>query len=120
MIDRNGSIVVAPRYRSVSHYCGGLACVATGEQYGYIDNEGHQVIPPFFDDARAFSEGLAAVKLNGRWGYIDRSGTSAIPVHFNCEGLMAGPFRDGLARVAETVSWDISIGLENCDSATIR
>jgi WG containing repeat len=94
-----GEILIKPKYRSISHFSGGLACVYTGELYGYIDRSGNQIIPPFFEDARNFSEGLAAVKMNGAWGYIHPDASTAIPMRFICERGMAGPFREGRARV---------------------
>ena len=100
VISSTGEIIVQPRYRSVSHFSGGLSCVCDGEFYGYIDRDGNQVIPPFFEDARAFSEGLAAVKLNGAWGYIYPDGSTAIPIRYVCKRGMAGPFRERLARIA--------------------
>jgi hypothetical protein len=105
VISVTGELIVNPRYRHVSHFSGGLACVQVGELYGYIDRNGNQVIPPFFQDARAFSEGLAAVKLNGAWGYINPDASTAIVMRFICERGMAGPFRQGLARVARNGRW---------------
>ena len=49
IISLSGEIVLHPRYRSISHFSGGLACVYTGELYGYINQEGREVIPPFFE-----------------------------------------------------------------------
>jgi WG containing repeat len=100
-----GEILIKPRYRSISHFSGGLACVYTGELYGYIDRSGNQVIPPFFEDARSFSEGVAAVKINGAWGYIHPDASTAIPMRFICDRGMAGPFREGRARVARKGRW---------------
>jgi len=100
-----GETLIKPRYRSISHFSGGLACVYTGELYGYIDRSGNQIIPPFFEDARSFSEGLAAVKMNGAWGYIHPDASTAIPMRFICERGMAGFFREGRARVARNARW---------------
>jgi len=106
VIDRYGKVVLPPRYRSISHFSGGLACVSNDEHlYGFINREGYQVIPPFFEDARAFSEGLAAVKMNGKWGYISASGSAVIECRFECGRGAAGSFREGLARVAWDGRW---------------
>ncbi|HEY3707457.1 MAG TPA: WG repeat-containing protein, partial [Terracidiphilus sp.] len=105
LISATGEVVVRPRYRSISHFSGGLACIYDGTLYGYIDRDGNLVIPPFFEDARAFSEGVAAVKLNGAWGYINPDASTAIPMRFFCERGMAGPFRQGRARVARNGKW---------------
>jgi len=108
VMNNTGQLLVPPRYRSISYYGGGLACVGLGERYGYIDNFGTEVIPPSFEDARAFSEGLAAVRIAGKWGYLAPDGSTAIANQFICRSAMAGPFRDGLARVAKSGSGGIS------------
>jgi hypothetical protein len=105
VISSTGEIIVNPRYKSISHFSDGLACVCDGKLYGFIDLDGNQAIPPFFEDARAFSEGVAAVKLNGAWGYIYPDASTAIPIRYVCERGMAGPFREGLARVARNGRW---------------
>jgi hypothetical protein len=71
-----------------------------GERYGYLDNFGTEVIFPTFEDARAFSEGLAAIKFANKCGYTAPTGSAVIANQFICQRGMAGPFRDGLARVA--------------------
>jgi len=113
LISATGEIIVKPRYSSISSFDGGLACVYDGELYGYIDRDGNQVIPPFFEDARGFSEGVAAVKLNGAWGYIHPDASTAIPMRFFCGRAMAGPFRQGRARVARDGNGDTSIGMQS-------
>jgi hypothetical protein len=105
VISSAGEVIVKPRYRSISHFNGGLACVFDGQLYGFIDQSGNQVIPPFFEDARGFSEGVAAVKVNGAWGYIYPDASTAIPIRYICQRGMAGPFREGLARVARNGRW---------------
>ena len=105
VISSAGEVIVKPRYRSISHFNGGLACVFDGQLYGFIDLNGNQVIPPFFEDARGFSEGVAAVKVNGAWGYIYPDASTAIPIRYICQRGMAGPFREGLARVAQNGRW---------------
>ena len=45
------------------------------------------------------------MKLNGAWGYINPDASTAIPMRFICERGMAGPFREGLARVARNGKW---------------
>lgn len=45
------------------------------------------------------------MKLNGAWGYIHADASTAIPMRFFCERGMAGPFREGRARVARNGKW---------------
>lgn len=111
VVDTVGKVVLPPRWGTISHFSGGLACVRDRDTsqnnalYGFIDRSGYPVIPPFFEDARGFSEGFAAVKMNGKWGYITPNGSTAISMEFVCQRGMAGPFRQGRARVAKDGKW---------------
>ena len=101
-IDRNGSLVIHPKFTVVRDFSQGLAqatMAGTGEKFGFINKKGDWVIPPQFVKATDFSEDLAAVKPGGergdKWGYIDRNGTMVIPPRFE----EAFQFTEGLAKV---------------------
>jgi hypothetical protein len=119
--DREGRLVIFPRYEGASDFSEGLAPVEAGGKWGYVDRSGKFVIEPRFDEAASFSEGLAAVcfyegkpaetpraqplgeeefewLLKGpkkRCGYVDRAGASAIAPQFG----EADTFSEGLAAV---------------------
>ena len=46
VLARGGSIVVPPKYSSVSDFSEGTAFVSDGNHYGYINLRGEEVIPP--------------------------------------------------------------------------
>lgn len=120
--DREGRLVIFPRFEGASDFSEGLAPVEAGGKWGYVDREGRFVIEPRFDEAASFSEGLAAVCLyegkpaetprnqplseeefewfflkgpKKKCGYVDRAGASAIAPQFG----EADTFSEGLAAV---------------------
>jgi hypothetical protein len=70
-VDKNGSLLIKPKYEDATSFSCGLAAVKQGGLWGYIDLEGHTVIDFVFEDANRFSDnGMAPVKINGKWKYI--------------------------------------------------
>ena len=60
-INKEGEIVVPPgRYRRITRFQDGLACV----DGGFIDNKGNEIIPPgiFYNQDCSFSEGMLWIK----------------------------------------------------------
>ena len=57
--DRNGHLVVEPKYDQAGEFSEGLAAVTIDGKVGYIDTKGKLVISPQFAYAGDFSEGLA-------------------------------------------------------------
>jgi hypothetical protein len=129
-IDKTGNMVIDPIYVSASSFSEGLAEVAPQwsrrgieAPVGYIDRTGKMVIPPKFWDLPPvdwnhsdrqretipfhgdFSEGLAGLILykdklgRDHRGYIDRRGNVVLEL---ANAVALGPFREGLAAVAET------------------
>lgn len=102
-IDRQGKMVVEPKYFNAGGFHDGLAPVALGRVWGYIDATGKIVIEPKFNDAQSFSEGLAAVQVEpdantiiaDPSGYIDKTGKMVIAAKFQ----KPSPFADGVAWV---------------------
>ena len=78
-VDRNGQIVIAPRYDYIQGFSEGLAAVEIDGEYGYIDHLGRMAIEPQFAHAEPFKNGLAKI-MNGKgvWpqneGYINKNG----------------------------------------------
>lgn len=99
-MDRQGRVVIEPRFDDAEVFSEGLAWVKQDGKFGYIDHSGKVVIRSRFREARSFSEGFAAVSIDGeggqvRWGFIDRSGEFAIAPRF----IFAEPISEGLALV---------------------
>src|SRR5207249_1477743 len=77
-IDKQGMLVISPRFDRASMFAEGLAAVE-------IDRTGDRSAVCQTDDASCV----------GKWGYIDKRGTLVIAAQFDA----AEGFREGLARV---------------------
>ncbi|MBC9034319.1 WG repeat-containing protein [Sphingomonas sp. JC676] len=105
MIDRNGRIVVEPRYDIIRPFRGAsLTGVSRAGRFGAIDRTGKEVIPLRFGGIGAFAvNGLAPATISGgynynssgRWGYVDRTGRFVIPERFSYAGNFTGDRADG-------------------------
>lgn len=73
-LDKNGVVVIKPRFQFVKNFSEGLTPAEFNRKYGYIDPSGNFVIKPQFDNAESFSNGLAMVWVDGKRGYIDKAG----------------------------------------------
>lgn len=102
-IDRNGEVVIEPRFEMVQDFGEGLAGARfkTNDRWGFIDRDGRRVISPQYEGAGRFSEGLCAVQEDGLWGYIDREGEWVIAPTFE----EARQFLEGVAPVREGDRW---------------
>ena len=99
--NRDGRLVIPPRYEDAKPFSEGLAPVKEKGRYGYIDPDGQCVIYPEFVQARPFQQGLAAVILTQSWGFIDRAGRFLVnPLYDDC-----GDFSSGLAAVCWRGRW---------------
>lgn len=82
--DKDGRIVVEPRYDYATDFSEGLARVFIGKtsdcsedfsgKWGFIDKDGNVVIKIQYDFLENFSKGLAFVWIGDRMGFIDKTG----------------------------------------------
>jgi hypothetical protein len=94
-IDREGRLVIKPRFDDAGPFSEELAPVEMAGKWGYIDKRGEIVIPLKFDWALRFYEGRALVMVEDKWGYISPKGEMVIKPQFD----EAGSFSEGVARV---------------------
>jgi hypothetical protein len=98
-MDKTGKVVIEPKFLYGCGFSEGLAATfLEPKKMGFIDKTGAWAIEPKFIFG-GFSEGLAAARPSGTSpfsGYIDKTGKMVIAPTF----FQAGPFHEGLARVA--------------------
>jgi hypothetical protein len=118
-MDRDGRMVIQPRFGTAGDFSEGLAPVTVTEDgfvdneelvgettsfpdrpeappaWGFINTKGEVVVPMIYEKALGFREGLAPVRQGGKWGYIDRQGRMVIGAGFED----ARRFRKGIAEV---------------------
>lgn len=70
--DREGTVVIEPRYQGAKSFSGGLAAVFDGEAWGFINREGETVIDFQFLDTGSFTRGGACPvsTMNGEFHMI--------------------------------------------------
>ncbi|MCU1261470.1 MAG: Leptospira repeat protein, partial [Bryobacterales bacterium] len=73
-VNRQGRVVVSPRFDEASDFFCGLAKVRVGDLWGYTSESGKLEIPAQFDSAADFKDDRAAVGVNALVGVIDTSG----------------------------------------------
>ncbi|MDE5872077.1 MAG: WG repeat-containing protein [Muribaculaceae bacterium] len=73
-INRNGEMVIEPKFHSAWNFHEGLAAVAVDWARGYIDLDGNYIIEPKYQYAGPFRDGKAKVMLDDVWEYIDHEG----------------------------------------------
>jgi len=73
-VNRDGNIVVEPRFDFVDDFHEGRALVRSGGLYGYVDLQGRIVVEPQFPIAGRYRGGLAEVDVDGKSALIDLEG----------------------------------------------
>ncbi|MBN2538063.1 WG repeat-containing protein [candidate division WOR-3 bacterium] len=96
-IDRQGRVVIEPRFSAAEPFSDGRAWVCEGSnwrtKWGAIDRSGEFVIQPTYSRVGPFSEGLAAVSQGDGFGFVDTTGRMVISPAFT----QVGQFSEGLA-----------------------
>lgn len=103
--NKQGKIIISPKFDSVDSFSEGLAAIYVDEKSGFIDKTGKMAIKPQFCGARNFKQDLAAVHLKYKnqseynnicyiWGFINKNGKIITKqgfdeVHDFSEGLAA-------------------------------
>jgi len=77
-IDKNGKIVIPPKFDHVTDFSEGLAAFTKGDAesglMGYIDVSGHVVIKPKYQWGAPFNEGVAIARYKNKLILIDKTG----------------------------------------------
>ena len=97
-IDREGHIVIKPRFMRAWEFSGDLAPVQISDkpEFGYINKQGDFAIGPWPGTASVFSEGLGRISRSREGqGFIDFRGKTIIDPKF----VFAESFSDGMAQV---------------------
>jgi hypothetical protein len=86
-IDKNGKIIINPKFMSAERFNEGLSMVQKttnlNTKCGFIDKTGKEVIEIKFNKCGSFSNGLASVSLTNKYGFIDSDGKIVIDYKFD-------------------------------------
>ncbi len=76
------NLIIPLRYDAVSYFDEGLACVKTGEKWGYIDQAGKEIVPLIYDEAQLLylhvygsdpEDAYARLRLGDKILYINKN-----------------------------------------------
>lgn len=92
-VDRDGQVVVAPRYDEFAtvlatgqHIDGftsdGLAVVRSGERQAVIDRDGRVVLAPEYAEVRVHPAGFLVGDKFGLWGALGRDGSPLVELKY--------------------------------------
>ncbi|KAA3636438.1 MAG: hypothetical protein DWQ02_08270 [Bacteroidetes bacterium] len=83
-INKNGEVVIEPRFNAAFDFINGITLVKEGEMFGYIDTTGAYVIPPKYQHAQQFYINSTWVRESKGepYGMIDREGNYLIEPRF--------------------------------------
>lgn len=102
VIDRNGNIVVEPKFDDVVKYCQGVAPYRIGDKFGLIDKADNVITEPIYDYIADTCDEIGRVaQLDGKWGWIDNKGQIIIDFSFD----KARSFHEKLAAVSYNLQW---------------
>ncbi|MHB1034081.1 MAG: WG repeat-containing protein [Pirellulales bacterium] len=97
-VDRNGRLVIEPKYDALSSFSEGKAKVRFGDKWGYVDRDGKLVLEFDRGGGFVFAEGCAAIAGDDNlMRFIKPDGTPAFDRRFH----VAWGFSEGLAAVGD-------------------
>ncbi|MCX7647108.1 MAG: FlgO family outer membrane protein [Elusimicrobiales bacterium] len=82
-IDKNGNLIVAPKYEQVYWFEKGVAKVNLNGKWGFVDKKGKEIIKPIYDEVGYFNNNLVDVKMGGKYGVLDKNGREIIPTKYD-------------------------------------
>jgi hypothetical protein len=102
-IDRKMQTIIAPKVELcfTRFFCGGMALIYNGHNFGFMNKAGKIVVPPIYRQARDFHDGMALVEKDNRWFYINHKGN-----------LVKGPFYSNLGNQDEFLSSYTAVQLD--------
>ncbi len=111
-VNREGKMVIEPRFDGANYFSEGLSCVKIGKKYGFIDKTGKFVIQPKYDLCLGFSDGIAMVQVVQRkpvysWKnfFIDKSENTVLSPPFESFKSFFSSFSEGLALIKVDEKW---------------
>ncbi len=111
-IDKNGQIVINPKFDDASPFSEGMARILVGDHekgaFGYIDTTGKIVIKAKFKGAGLFNEGVAIARDSKGLGVIDKNGNFVIRLKSVLRDAHTEGFSEGLT--AAGLKWKESYG----------
>jgi hypothetical protein len=94
-VNRQGQVVIPPRFTDAGDFFHGLAKVRVGGYWGYLSASGKIAIPARYDAATDFNQNRAVVTIGEKAGIIDSAGSFVVSSTFD----EIRPYAGGMAAV---------------------
>ena len=88
--DKNGEIVVNPKFDDVAPFFDGIAVFVSGDRWGAVDKKGDIVINPQYDTLSYDGNGLFIAKVGKKWGWVNKKGETVINPQFDATAGYCG------------------------------
>lgn len=83
LIDRNGTIVLTPRFDEIRPFNTTFFRVQKGGFWGIVDQKGKEAIPLYYDYIAPLNNGMSLVKKGNQYGIIDEKAQFGIPIEYD-------------------------------------
>ena len=111
LLDKNGNVLLEPKYDYMYPFSCGLSVVEKDSKYGYINTKGQEVFSVENYDCTDFAENMAWIKKdeNSKYQLINKSGNVLLTLE---EGDRPGNFHNGLALIGNERWEDTKVVVE--------
>lgn len=96
--DKEGKIIIAPKYDDAYAFENGLSKVLLKKKYGCINSKGEVVVPLKYDELFSWNSGLAKFSIDEKFGYVNTKGVEISSAQY----ATAEDFNEGYAFVRIT------------------
>ncbi|MEM8525969.1 MAG: WG repeat-containing protein [Bacteroidota bacterium] len=83
LIDRNGTIVLTPRFDEVRPFSAGFFRVQKEKLWGIVDQKGKEVIPLQYDYIAPLNERTSLILKENQYGIIDQNAQFGVPIEYD-------------------------------------
>ena len=81
-MDINGSVIIAPRYQSLSNFKGGLAIFSSDNKYGVVDRAATVIVSPEYEEIVILDNNLIRISENGgQYRYVNKYGKTVYEIN---------------------------------------
>lgn len=106
--DKDGKVVVSPKYDLAYQFKEGMAAFRLKGKYGYLNENGIETVEPKYDFTWHYTGGFATVKMGELYGFIDKSGREVVsPRYEDANNFHGACCYKGMAHVKENGKWKI-------------
>lgn len=101
IVDKNGKVIVAPRYDFIDNFETGTAVFVSGGRAGMLDSQGKIIVEPRYDELFRFDQLHYLFQQNGLKGLVRTDGRIILPARYSFIDF----FSEGLSAILRSGKW---------------